>query len=317
MSIPKYLYLTSAPNQEAELVNAESTKLTGHPPNAYGIAISERCVNVTHGAYVKCCMEILFEGGDISEVCGQIEASTLYAEDFRVSVVKRPRGLAADTMKIAHIVGGVIGGTVRLTQPRVVFLAVITNEQVWLGRLLSESDGRWLVHRKRPYMTSSALPTKLARAIVNLIADPSDRLVDPCCGTGTIVLEAAHMGMRVVGYDINPKMVKATQGNLAHHNLEANVWLGDARQISEPFDSLATNLPYGIMLDRTPTQDWEILQNLNNLAPKAAFVAIQDLSKPLEDLGYRIQQIVHVPKQNMVRRIYITDTGHTSRSSGK
>ncbi|MDE0184521.1 MAG: methyltransferase domain-containing protein [Candidatus Poribacteria bacterium] len=317
MSIGNYLYLTSVPNQEAELVNAESAILTGHAPNACGITISERCVDVTRGAYVKSCMEILFEGEDIPEVCEQIETSGLYAEDFRVSVVKRPRRLAVDTMKIAHLIGGVIEGAVCLARPRVVFLAVITNEKVWLGRLLSESDGWWLVHRKRPYMTSSALPTKLARAIVNLIADPCDRLVDPCCGTGTIVLEAAHMGIRVVGYDINPKMVKATQGNLAHYNLDASVLLGDARQISEPFDALAANLPYGIMLDRTPVQDREILQNLNNVAPKAVFVAIQDLSKPLEDLGYRVRQIVHAPKQNMVRRIYITDTGFTSRSIGE
>ncbi len=313
MSIPKYLYLTSVPNQEVELVNAESMTLTGHTPNAYGIAISENCVDVTRGACVKCCMEILCEGGSVSEICGQIKTAELYAEDFRVSIVKRPRRLEADSTKIAHVVGGVISGTVSLTQPRVVFLVVITNERVWLGRLLSKSDGRWIVHRKRPYMTSSALPTKLARAIVNLIADPSDLLVDPCCGTGTIVLEAAHMGMRVVGYDINPKMVKATQANLAHHSLDARVCLGDARQIREPFDSLAANLPYGIMLNRTPIQDWEILRNLNHIAPKAAFVTISDLSKPLEDLGYRIRQIVHVPKLNMVRRIYITDTGHTER----
>lgn len=315
--MPKYLYLTSVPNHEAELVNAECKVLTGHPPNSYGIAISEKCVDVTRGAYVKCCMEILFEGGGVSEVCAQIETSGLCAEGFRVSVVKRPRRLEVNTIKIAHIVGGVIGGTVCLEQPRVVFLVVITNEQVWLGRLLSESDGWWYVHRKRPYMTSSALPTKLARAIVNLIAVPSDRFVDPCCGTGTIVLEAAHMGMRVVGYDINLKMVKSTQANLAHHNLAASVRLGDARQIQGQFDSLAANLPYGIMLDRDPKHDWEILRNLNNAAPKAVFVATQNLSQPLEDLGYRIQQIVHVPKQNMVRRIYITDTGRMSISSGE
>jgi hypothetical protein len=69
------------------------------------------------------------------------------------------------------------------------------------------------------------------------------------------------------------------------------------------------------MLDHDPIRDWEILQNLNHIAPKAAFVAIRDLSKPLGDMGYRIRQIVHVPKLNMVRRIYITDTGHTERNA--
>ena len=108
--MPKYLYLTSVPNHEAELVNAECKVLTGHPPNAYGIAISEKCVDVTRGAYVKCCMEILFEDGGVSEVCAQIENSGLCAEGFRVSVVKRPRQLEANTIRSAHIVGGVIGG---------------------------------------------------------------------------------------------------------------------------------------------------------------------------------------------------------------
>ena len=308
MSTPKYLYLTTIPNQDTELINAECTALTSHTPDIYGIAISETCVDVRRGAYVKSCMEILFEGGSVSEICAQVEAAQLYADDFRVSVVKRPRHLKADTMKIAHIVGGVIGGNAHLTQPCVVFLVVITAERIWLGRVLSESDNRWVTHRKRPYVTSSSLPTRLARTIVNLIACPSDRLVDPCCGTGTIVLEAAQMGMEVVGYDVNPKMVKATQANLAHYGLNVEVHLDDARRIGGRFDALATDLPYGIMLTRDTLQDWEILQNLRSIAPKAAFVALRDLSRPLTDLGYRLRQIVHVPKQSIVRRIFITDT---------
>ena len=308
MSTPKYLYLTTIPNQEAELVNAECIALTGHAPNSHGIAISDRCVDVRRGGYVKSGMEVLFEAGSVSEICAAIQTAELYAEDFRVSVVKRPRNLKADSMKVAHTVGGVIGGNARLTQPHTLFLAVITNERIWLGRVLSESDGRWVHHQKRPHITSSSLPTRLARVIVNLIACPTDGLVDPCCGTGTIVLEGAHMGLDAVGYDINPKMVYATRGNLAHYGLHANVYAGDARRIGGRFDALATDLPYGIMLAGDRLQEWEILQNLRSIAPKAAFVALRDLRKPLTDLGYRIRQIVHAPKHNMVRRIFITDT---------
>ena len=143
MSTPKYLYLTTIPNQEAELVNAECIALTGHAPNSHGIAISDRCVDVRRGGYVKSGMEVLFEAGSVSEICAAIQTAELYAEDFRVSVVKRPRNLKADSMKVAHTVGGVIGGNARLTQPHTLFLAVITNERIWLGRVLSESDGRW------------------------------------------------------------------------------------------------------------------------------------------------------------------------------
>jgi putative methyltransferase (TIGR01177 family) len=306
MSTPRYLYLTTLPNQDAELIHAECRALTGHAPNSYGIAISERQVDVKRGAYVKSCMEVLFEGGSVSEICAHIQSAELYAADFRVSVVRLPRHLKVDTMKIAHTVGGAIGGKARLTQPKVVFPLVVTTERSWLGRLLSESDGRWVTHQKRPYTTSSALPTRLARAVVNLVTSPNDRLVDPCCGTGTIVLEAAHIGVEVVGYDINPNMVSATRANLTHYGLNAPIHLGDARQITGRFDALATDLPYGIMLTGDASQDWEILRNARRMAPKAAFIAIRDLSEQLVDLGYRIRQVIQVPKHSIVRRVFVT-----------
>ena len=309
MSTRSYLYLTAIPNQDTELINAESRALTGHAPNSYGIAISERCVDVKRGAYVKSCMEILFEGGSVAEICAQIKSAELHAEDFRVSVIRLPRNLRVDTMKMAHTVGGVIGGRARLTQPCVIFLTVVTSGKIWFGRLLSESDGRWVAHRKRPRVTSSSLPTRLARAMVNLIASPNNRLVDPCCGTGTIVLEAAQMGMDVVGYDINPNMVKATQANLAYYSLTAKVCLGDARRIRGRFDAVATDLPYGIMLTSDISRDEEILQNIRYIASKCAFVDIRDLSGRLIGLGYNVRQIIQVPKHNILRRIFITDTG--------
>ena len=309
MSPPSYMYLTAIPNQDAELINAECRALTGHAPSSYGIAISERCVDVKRGAYVKSCTEILFEAGSLAEICGQIKSAELHAEDFRVSVVRFPRNLHVDTMKIAHSVGGLIGGRVCLTEPRVIFLMVVTSEKIWFGRLLSESDGGWVSHQKRPYTTSSSLPTRLARAMINLIACPDDRLLDPCCGTGTIVLEAAQMGMEAVGYDINPNMVDATRANLTHYGLNATVYLGDAGQISEHFDVVATDLPYGIMLTSDITRDKKILQNLHRISAKAVFVDVRDLSGQLVNLGYNIKQVIHAPKYSIVRRIFITNTG--------
>ena len=130
MSPPSYMYLTAIPNQDAELINAECRALTGHAPSSYGIAISERCVDVKRGAYVKSCTEILFEAGSLAEICGQIKSAELHAEDFRVSVVRFPRNLHVDTMKIAHSVGGLIGGRVCLTKPRVIFLMAVTSEEL-------------------------------------------------------------------------------------------------------------------------------------------------------------------------------------------
>lgn len=308
MPSKRYFYLTAIPEVDAEIINAECLALTGSVPDRHGLAISSKRVDVSRGAYVRRCAELLLEGGSISEICAQIRAAGLYADDFRVSVVKLPRDLKVNSLEMAHEVGAEIGGRPNLDMPKSIFLTVITNEKIWFGKLLSESDGRWVAHNKRPHVTSSSLPTRLARAIVNLTASPGDRLLDPCCGTGTIILESAQMGVKAVGYDMNVRMVGATRKNLEHYSLSAEIYLGDARQISGQYDAVATDFPYGIGLAKDMTVDREILGRIRQLAPRAALVHTRDLSSELIDLGYLIENVVPARKHTMVRKIFITST---------
>lgn len=305
---PTYLYLTAIPDRLTELVAAECIALTGTAPNAHGIAISERRVDVRRGAYLKSCSEILFETASLTELHTNIRSAGLYADDFRVSVVKKPRSLKINSMELARDIGSGIDGNANLTQPKVTFLTVVTDEKIWFGRRLSESDNIWLGHDQRPHVTSSSLPSRLARVLVNLVAHPGDTLLDPCCGTGTIVMSAAHSGIRAIGYDINPRMVGATTKNLQHFGLTADVALDDARHVRGQFDAIATDLPYGINLTKDKFQDAEILANLRTCTQKAAFIDLRDLSKPLNDHGYQIETILDVPKLSIVRRIFIANT---------
>ena len=303
---PTYLYLTAIPDRLTALVAAECIALTGSAPNTHGIAISEHRVDVCRGAYLKSCSEVLFETASLTELRADIRSAGLHAEEFRVSIVKKPRSLKVNSMELARDIGSDIGGDANLNNPQVTFLVVLTAEKIWFGRLLSESDNMWLAHNQRPYVTSSSLPARLARVLVNLVARPGDSLLDPCCGTGTIVMSAAHSGIRAIGYDTNLRMIGATTKNLQHFGLTADVTLGDARQVQGQFDAIATDLPYGINLIKDNSRDTEILANLRTCAPKAAFIDLRDLSKPLNDLGYQIEAVLPVPKLSIVRRIFIT-----------
>jgi hypothetical protein len=85
----KYLYLTAIPQGLTELVSAECITLTGSTPNEHGIAISDRCVDVKRGAYLKSCSEVLFETASLAELRANITSTGLHADEFRVSVVKK------------------------------------------------------------------------------------------------------------------------------------------------------------------------------------------------------------------------------------
>lgn len=63
------------------------------------------------------------------------------------------------------------------------------------------------------------LPPKLAQMIVNLASNDTDNttptvLLDPFCGTGVVLQEAALMGYHVYGTDLSDKMIDYSEQNL-------------------------------------------------------------------------------------------------------
>jgi len=100
--------------------------------------------------------------------------------------------------------------------------------------------------RKRPFFHPTALKPKLARAFVNLSrARSDDRILDPFCGSGSIVIEARLMGLDCYGSDMDGKMLSGCRENLEHFGLEAELFEGDATEISlEDLDAIVTDPPY-------------------------------------------------------------------------
>jgi tRNA G10 N-methylase Trm11 len=76
------------------------------------------------------------------------------------------------------------------------------------------------------------LPPKLAQMMLNLgIADKKDlRVYDPFCGVGGILVEAALLGHRVIGSDLDSRMVEFSQKNLTAMNLSGEVFAHDAKE---------------------------------------------------------------------------------------
>lgn len=62
------------------------------------------------------------------------------------------------------------------------------------------------------------LPPKLAQIMINLAVGPStgtkQRILDPFCGTGVLLQEAALMGNAVYGTDLSEKMIRYTRDNI-------------------------------------------------------------------------------------------------------
>jgi tRNA (guanine10-N2)-dimethyltransferase len=98
----------------------------------------------------------------------------------------------------------------------------------------------------RPYFHPTSMHPKLARALVNLAAVKKGvKILDPFCGTGGILIEAGLVGLKVLGRDIDGRMVEGCKKNLSHYSLRGDVKKGDAIGFSGKVDAIVTDPPYG------------------------------------------------------------------------
>ena len=92
--------------------------------------------------------------------------------------------------------------------------------QVVVGRTTSVQDINAYSKRDfdRPKRDAvvGMLPPKLAQIMLNLAqAQPGQTVLDPFCGTGVLLMEAALHGCQIQGTDIQPRMVDYSAANLA------------------------------------------------------------------------------------------------------
>ena len=158
------------------------------------------------------------------------------------------------------------------------FSIINHNSQLVIGRTVWIQDAdEWSNRdRSRPYqdITRGMLPPKIARVLVNLAtqgkkslpadrnglpadrnglpadrnglpADRQGKLLDPFCGTGTILMEASLLGYEVVGSDNDQKAIEGSKANLewltsSDHMLSTKyqVLLSDATHIDEHLESI-------------------------------------------------------------------------------
>ncbi len=132
-------------------------------------------------------------------------------------------------------------------------IRIILGSRVRICRLIHKVDRTGFEARKgekRPFFSPIVLHPKYARALVNLsCVRPGARLLDPFCGTGGILIEAALAGAEALGSDLDPRMVAGSRENLAHFGLAAGrLERCDVAEIPDVFGAvgaIATDPPYG------------------------------------------------------------------------
>ena len=156
------------------------------------------------------------------------------------------------------------GGKADLEDPDVDFLLIVDGE-FHLVRVLHTVDRTAFErsHRKQRELGQPVtLHPKYARALVNLARCPTGgRLLDPFCGAGGILLQAARIGARSLGGDLLPAMVERSRRALGEFTERVELQIADVGRwsaLGARVDAIATDPPYG----RSTTTAGEHLESL-------------------------------------------------------
>ncbi len=204
------------------------------------------------------------EAGFYRELAQQCSWGELEGRTFAVAVRKLegfpPAPSTELAASVADGVSAALGGRckVDLERPQVIVSLVVSRGAAVVGlRLLRARGDRYRLRSKRykPYGHPASLTPEDAGVLVNLAGRRSP-LLDPFCGSGTVLIEACVRGLEAVGLDIDRRAARGAYANLKHFSCDAwaHVVVGDARALPfrpGAFPAVATNPPYGRVLKGT------------------------------------------------------------------
>jgi hypothetical protein len=297
------LRLLSARIPGNPLVAAECASLTGAQPDAEGVAVCRSLDLLPQSAYLTTGLRCLAEAPTLEELVSQVAGMSFPADRFRLDLLRVSPASPFREPPVVLALANAIQAAPDLKTPLHRFLVVAGVRGLWFGEILNECLHSYKRHDRKPCRTSSSLPSRLTRALVNLVYPGSRSLLDPFCGTGSLLLEAQMLGLAAYGMDYNLNMVEMTRRNLEHFGYTAQLEHANALDCVWTADAIVTDLPYGRYLKEIAQPVLlSALCRLVPLAPQAVYVAGIDISPELLRAGYRQVQVYDVRKRRGMSR---------------
>ncbi|MHA1907232.1 MAG: TRM11 family SAM-dependent methyltransferase, partial [Candidatus Thorarchaeota archaeon] len=176
-----------------------------------------------------------------------------------------------------------------LKPPNSEILALFTEKGLYLAKCIAVYDSMLQQYRdeSRPFISSQiSTSPKVCRTLLTLAgARSGDVVLDPFCGSGTLLMEAALLDMKCIGLDIDGNAVEGSRSNLRWlardlgSQLNFRVYKGDARKADQlahsEVDAVAFEPHLGpVMKSRPSFEDAEKQINELTLLYRAALKSI-------------------------------------------
>ncbi|MGL4109852.1 TRM11 family SAM-dependent methyltransferase [Clostridium sp. LP20] len=303
----EYFYAINYPTFEENLCDMEMKYLFNKVP-AGKYFLSDKYINPSRSPFIKESISIIYSEESLEKIIQNIVEDKLAYDDFKVCYIKVEGGDVdyKERLRSLREIGWVIQGEPDMHEPKVT-LGVTKFEGKWIFGIYERNDYEWHIHDEKPFSYSNSLSLRVSRAVVNIAVGNNlgCRLVDPCCGVGTVVLEALSMGINVRGYEINDNIAGNAIRNLEFFGYENVIENKDMHRVEEHYDVAIVDLPYGLFSPTTIKEQTDIMKTARKIADKLVIITFEEMDKHIREAGFEIIDNCYVCKGKFKRYINI------------
>jgi len=303
----KYLYTTNYSKDEESLCKME-TKCLFNKILVGKNFFSDIYVDPSRSPFIKKCISIMYTGETINQIINQIVMDKLTGINYKVAYINATDENIGfhDGRRIEYKIGFNILGEAKMKNPAIIF-GITKILDTWIFGECESNNSEWLLHNKKPFSYSNALKVNVCRALVNIAVgnNLNCSVVDPCCGIGTVLIEAISMQINIKGYELNSLIGENAKTNLRYFGYDDVITIGDMNAIQIKFDVAIVDLPYGIFTQITPCEQLAIMHSARRIADKLIIITFEDMVHQITSVGFHVVDRCTVSKGTFKRYIFI------------
>lgn len=313
LTINRFIYTFVHHPDEHELCRMEMRAFFGQDTQDNYI-ISTKNIDPSRSPFIQEQLEVWCEGSSLEDVANTAKNLSIQNGTFKVISLNRmevgntKKIRHADRRKIERQIGQSLIGVADLTNPDFIFGLILIDGRWYLGKY-TKSESIWRQHLHKPSSYSTALSTRVARSIVNIAIPEVEgvRAIDPCCGIGTVVIEALSMGVDIVGRDLSPLVCCGARKNIAHFGYHTTITKGPIQDETGHYDVAIVDLPYNIYSHISKEQEFDIVKQARRIAHRVLFVSVDPIEESIKKAGFHILDRSVAKKSTFERQVFLCE----------
>jgi len=308
----KYIYTFKYDYHHSQLCKLESKQIFDEEEKNK-LLFSKVKVDPSLSPFIKNRFEITSSATSYFELLKEVKKEDIHIDGFKVEylILDGDATEYSERLKKLRDIGHQIEGEPNYDTPTITY-SVCKHRDIWYFGILIKHNIDWHKHKKKPCSFSNSISINIAKTLISIASkgNKAMRLLDACCGVGTVMLEACLSGFNIEGCDINWKACKHTRENLAHFNYSANVHRADVKDLDKVYDAAIIDLPYNLYSYSDDSISLHIIASTAKLTNRVIIVSIADIDSIIKKSGLAITDFCTVEKRGksgFTRNIWVCE----------